>query len=161
MKTTHAKKSMPIGWVKAVLVAGLIVGTLDISAAIIQTLLNNGNIVKLLQFIASGLFGRQSFSGGVPFAISGLLFHYIIALGWTVLFFLIYPRIKFMAEYKILTGLLYGCFVWLIMNQVVLPLSNTPPISFNILSAVVAILILVGAIGLPLAFLAQRFYLKK
>lgn len=155
------KKMSKLKLVKTAILAGLIVGSMDILAAIVQTLITKGDPIKLFQFIASGLFGRQSFSGGVPYAILGLFFHYTIAIGWTILFFIIYPRVKFMTEFKILTGLLYGCFIWLVMNQVVLPLSNTPPIPFSVLSAVVGALILVCAIGLPLSFLAQRFYSRK
>jgi uncharacterized membrane protein YagU involved in acid resistance len=137
------------------------VGTLDITAAIVQTLIYKGNIIRLFQFIASGVFGTGSFSGGLPFAFYGLIFHYGIAFCWTVIFFVAYPRVKFLSENKIVAGLCYGLFVWLIMNRVVLPLSNIPPRAFELTRAALAALILIAAIGLPLSFLAASFYSKK
>jgi hypothetical protein len=149
------------GLFKAILSAGLLVGTLDISAAIIQTLVNKRDVVKLFQFIASGVFGTaQSFSGGLTFALYGLIFHYIIAFAWTVIFFTAYPRLKFLSWNKILVGIGYGIFVWLIMNRVVLPLSNTPSIPFVLTKAILAVSILVVAIGLPLSFVANSYYSK-
>jgi hypothetical protein len=146
---------------KAILSAGLVVGTLDISAAIIQTLINKRDVIRLFQFIASGVFGTaRSFSGGLIFALYGLIFHYFIALSWTVLFFMVYPKLKFLSRNKIMTGVGYGFFIWLIMNRVVLPLSNTPPFPFDFMKAILAAAILVVAIGLPLSFLASSYYSK-
>jgi hypothetical protein len=147
---------------KAILSAGLLVGTLDISAAIIQTLINKRDVIKLFQFIASGVFGvAQSFSGGLTFAFYGFVFHYFIAFSWTVLFFMAYPRLRFLSINKILSGVGYGLFVWLIMNKVILPLSNTPPIPFVLTKAILAAAILVVAIGLPLSFIANSYYSKQ
>jgi hypothetical protein len=142
-------------FLKAILLAWLIVGTLDITAAIIQTLIKGGNIIKMFQYIASGVFGKASFSGGLPFAFYGLVFHYCIAFGWTALFFLIYPKMRLLSKNKIITGLGYGFFVWLVMNGVVLPLSNVPQSPIRIFPAV---LILMAAIGLPLSFMVNKFY---
>jgi hypothetical protein len=149
------------GLFKAIFVAGLVAGTLDIIAAMIQTLINNRTQLELFQFIASGVFGKKAFMGGLPFAFLGLLFHYVIAFSWTILLFLIYPKLKLHFVNIVITAVGYGVFVWLIMNQLVLPLSNAPPIPFSISRAVTAALILIGAIGVPLSLLVHRFYSRK
>jgi hypothetical protein len=145
----------------AILSAWLVVGTLDLFAAIIQTLINNGSVEKLLQFIASGVFGSEAFSGGLTTAVYGAIFHYAIAFGWTLLFFLVYPALKLAQQNRVLTGLVYGMVVWLVMNQVVLPLSNITQRQFDLTKAAIAAAVLIVAIGLPLSFLAHRYYKNK
>lgn len=141
-----------------ILISWLIVGTLDMSAAVIQTLINGGSPVKMLQFISSGVFGTSAFTTEMPYSLLGVVFHYIIALGWTILFFFLYPRVDFLSWNVIATGILYGVFVWTIMNTVILPLANTPPVKFSLLKAIVAALVLIVAIGLPLSFMARKYY---
>ena len=146
------------GLISAIISAGIVAGTLDITAAIIQTLINGGNPLKMLQFVASGIFGETAFAGGMPYSFWGLLFHYMIAFGWTILFFKIYPKFTFLSKNVLATGIGYGLFVWLVMNRVVLPLSNTPPRNFQLTQALIAMVVLILAIGLPLSVLARRYY---
>lgn len=107
-------------------------------------------------FVASGVFGKEAFTGGVLMSVCGLLFHFLIAFIFTTFFFFIYPRLKFLSFNVILTALLYGVFVWIIMNRIVLPLSNTPVIPFTWMGAAIAAGILTLCIGLPLAIIAKR-----
>lgn len=138
--------------------AWLIAGTLDLSAAAIQTLIAGRDPLMMLKFIASGVFGTDAFAGGNGFAMAGALFHYVIALIWTVLFFLLYPRWKFLQKNIWLSGVVYGLLVWLVMNRIVLPLSNTPPIPFTIKGALISSAILILAIGIPLSLMARKYY---
>jgi hypothetical protein len=144
--------------VKVIGAVSLLAGTLDILAAVIQTLVLGGSPVKMLQYIASGVFGAESFSGGNSFAVMGLAFHYVIALIWTSIYFLLYPKIKILSKNWVLSGLFWGLFIWGIMNLVVLPLSNVPQSAWNTPRAIIALLILIGAMGLPISYLAYRFY---
>lgn len=151
IKREQIKRRSSIIWL-----TGLLAGTLDILAAIAQTYLSGGKPVKMLQYIASGFFGEESFVGGIPYAFYGLVFHYAIAFAWTVLFFLIYPRMKFLKQNWLLTGAGYGAFIWIVMNLVVLPLSNVPQSSFDLKTAAIGMLILMVCVGLPLSYLARR-----
>mgnify|MGYP000975486531 CR=1 FL=1 len=142
---------------RVILPSALLVGTLDITAATIQYYMRTGkDPLNVPRFVASGVFGQQAFSGGTPMAAWGLLFHYLIAFSFSVFFFWIYRKWAFLAKYRILTGILYGIFIWMVMNLVVLPLSNTPPLSLNIGKAAEAASILICMIGLPLSFIAAR-----
>ena len=143
---------------KTILLTGLLVGTLDGSAAVIQTLAYGRNPIRLFNFIASGVFGNDAFAGGLPYAFYGLLFHYCIAFTWTVFFFWIYPVVKILSRNKIMTGVVYGLFIWLTMNRIVVPLSNVAAFPFRITSAMIGASILMAAIGLPLSFIAHKFY---
>ena len=126
----------------------ILAGTLDIAAAMINSNLRTGTgPITVLQFIASGVLGREAFSGGLLTAFSSLVFHYFIAFIWTLIFFIIYPGFNLSPKYKIIAGLSYVILIWLIMNLVVLPLSNIPQIPFQfsqVLPGLSFIMFLVG-----------------
>jgi hypothetical protein len=142
---------------RTVLWAWLLVGTLDITAAIVNYWIGGGRQpISVFIYIASGVFGQTAFEVGAPMAWWGLIFHYFIAFGWTAFFFLIYPRIGFMSTNWIITGVLYGMFIWLIMNRVVVQLSNTPKGPFRLTNSIIQCGILIAMIGLPLSYIARR-----
>ena len=141
---------------------GLIAGILDIICALVQYYLQAGkNPEVVLKFIASGVFGPSALKGDISFALYGLLFHYLIAFIWTTFYFLIYPKIPLLSRNRTLSGFGYGFFVWVIMTRIVVPMSNTPKIPFSIGRAVIAVLILMFAIGLPISFLINKYYSTK
>lgn len=61
---------------------------------------------------------------------------------------------------EIETGCLYGVFIWIVMTQVVLPLSNTPKIPFNMIQAIIGINILMIAVGIPISIIIGNYYAK-
>src|SRR4051812_13442704 len=100
--------------------AGVIVGTFDILAAFIYYFIKTrGNPLHVLKFIASGIFGKQAFSGGPLVMLSGLILHYMIAFSFTVFFFWLLRKIKMFSNHKVLSGIIYGLFIWAVMNLVV------------------------------------------
>jgi hypothetical protein len=145
---------------KTILLSWLLVGTLDISFATTQYMLKGGtNPINILVYISSAIFGPQAAAIGPPsMAILGLALHFLIALIWTVLFFILYTRIPAMSLNRIVTGVVYGYFMQFIMSQVVVRLSNTAKGPFNFVNFLVAGAILCVAIGLPLSFIAYRHY---
>ena len=143
----------------AVLTTGLIAGTLDILAACISAYIQRGSSPeRLLQFVASGLFGPDAFTGGISMAIVGLVMHFMIAISWTSLFYLLYPRLSLLRKNKIVAGIIYGAFVWVIMNLVILPYTNIPKSPFNLTSAAIGMVILMLMIGMPNSFRAPKYY---
>ncbi|MDB5013885.1 MAG: hypothetical protein JWQ25_2087 [Daejeonella sp.] len=145
-----------------VIKTGLIVGTLDILAAFIYFSIKTGqkSPVNLLKFVASGFFGKDAFTGGSSMVMAGLLFHYFNAMAFTAFFFLLFPKIRFFAKNKILTGVLLGIFVFAVMNFLVVPLSNVPPQPVNLVNSLINGLILICCIGLPLSFMVSSYYNK-
>ncbi len=59
--------------------AGLIAGILDITSAFVIAGLKGTGSIRMLQGIASGLLGPQSFQGGTATAGLGLAIHFLIA----------------------------------------------------------------------------------
>lgn len=147
---------------KTILLAGLLAGSLDIIAALVNFYINTGKDPKIvLKYIASAVFGKAAFSDNNAMAIWGLLLHFLIAFIWTILFFFIYPKLKLLSWNRIITGILYGIFIWIIMTRVVVPMSKITAGPFNLRQAIIAVLILIAAIGLPLSFIAHRYYALK
>ncbi|WP_026969711.1 hypothetical protein [Algoriphagus terrigena] len=135
----------------------LLVGTLDILAACIQYYLKTGSGPALVfKFIASGVFGAEAFSAGDSMIVYGLLFHYSIAVSFTIFFFLITTLFPALLKAKVVTGIGYGIAVWIVMNLIVVPISNTPKGEFDWINAGIGMLILIVCIGLPLSFIAAK-----
>ena len=156
---TAFTNNKPAKAVTTIIKAGLIAGTLDIATALVMfSIKTHKDPMIVFQYIASAAFGKAAYTGDVSFIVAGIAFHYIIAFSFTILFFLLYPRIKFMHNYPILAGLTYGIFVWLMMNLVVLPLTKLPPITFNLQSAVPGTIVLMLAIGLPVSLIIHNYF---
>ena len=144
---------------KPLFITGLVVGTLDGLAAVIMYSIQTGkDPLNVFRFIASGVFGAAAFSGGVPMALWGIIFHYIIAFGWTILFFWLAGRFSFLRNNWIISGTIYGIFVWLMMNLVVVPLSLVPMKSSpkEWLAILKGAFILIVCVGLPVSYSARR-----
>lgn len=142
---------------KIILLTTLLAGTLDGLAATIKYLVSTGeNPLNVFRFVASGVFGNAAIAGGLNMALLGILFHYFIAGIWVSLFFWLYPRVKPKWTNKYVSGMLYGIIVWLIMNLIVLPLSNTPALTSNLMQDIIGILILIVAIGLPVSLVHDK-----
>ncbi|HEX6565828.1 MAG TPA: hypothetical protein VF020_16185 [Chthoniobacterales bacterium] len=142
-----------------VLAIGLFAGTLDMADALIFNVLRGITSVMVLQYIASGLIGAASFHGGVATTGLGLVLHYLIALGWTTLFYIASRKIAILTRRPILSGLIYGNVIYLVMNFVVLPVSGVPhPKSTTTVAALVnGVLALMFCIGLPISVLTARY----
>ena len=146
---------------KAVLVTTLVAGTLDIAAVHVNQLIRTGVFpVGIFNFIAGGAISlEKALSGGAAVVLLGVLIHYFISFSFTLLFFVMYPVIVRVSRNKYVNGLLYGAFVWVVMNLVVLPFSALPakPFVFNN-QAVTGLLILMVVFGPPISLLADRYY---
>jgi hypothetical protein len=137
----------------------LLVGTLDISAAFLNSYLRSGTSpVIVLQFIASGVLGDSSFDGGFFTAFLGLIFHYFIAFSWTFIFFFVFPKLNISAKYKVISGLIYGIIIWLIMNLIIVPTSNTPSFHPALIQKLIGISFIMFLIGLPVSLIFHKYY---
>jgi hypothetical protein len=145
-----------------ILQAGLIVGTLDILSAFIYYYIKSGktNFLVIFKFIASGIFGKDAGDGGTGMIVAGFILHYAIAFSFTIFFFWLFPKVNVMSKNRIVTGIVYGLFVWTLMNLVVVPLSNTVHRTMKLEGALINMGILIVCIGLPLSFMANAFFRK-
>src|SRR3954466_2674605 len=108
----------------AVLRAGLLVGCLDITSALIHFFVRTGrDPLIVLKYISSAILGKSAFTGGAAVVLLGLLFHFVIAFTFTLLFFILYPKLGGFTRNRLLTGILYGLFIWTVMNLLVVPMT--------------------------------------
>lgn len=144
-----------------ILLSSLLVGTLDITGACISSNIQYGSTpADVLKYVAGGAYGPAAKTGGTGMILMGLLFHFIIATSFTVLFFLLYPEMKWMQWNKIITGVLYAVFMWLVTTQLIIPMTPIKYQSLALKQVSISIGILTIAIGIPLAFLADNYYRK-
>jgi uncharacterized membrane protein YagU involved in acid resistance len=144
---------------KPILLAGLVAGTLDILDPIVfYGIRNRVPAIRILQSVASGLLGREAFSGGLRTAALGLAIHFCIATFWAALFIFIARPVPAMRRHAIASGMIYGLIVYAVMNYLVLPQTHARPLptqaSLAVLNGVCAI---VFCIGLPIALIAKRY----
>jgi uncharacterized membrane protein YagU involved in acid resistance len=163
MSSSISKKNKAASATKTILLSGFVAGTLDILAAILiyAVIMQKVTAVQILNGIASGAFGKTTVGSPAIMALMGLAFHFIIAFCFAIGYFIVYPYIPFLGKQKIIGGLLYGMFVWAVMNLVVVPMSNAYHAPFAWPSAIRAASILMICIGLPISVITSRYYSAK
>lgn len=150
------EKTQRLSTARAILYGGLAVGILDGLYAVVVWALRGVKPGQVFQGVAAGLLGRESFAGGTPTALLGLLLHFFIAFCVAAVYVLASRRLDVLARRPVICGLLYGVLVYLVMTFVVVPLSaargGVPTLSSFLLNATFHALL----VGLPAALFAAR-----
>lgn len=149
------RKPLSVG--QAIAYGTIVVGTLDISDAIVVSLVRGSTPARMLQGIASGLLGRASFQGGVATMALGLLIHFFIAFCVVTTYNVASRRFAVLTRRPLICGPIYGVLVYLFMYRVVIPLSAigvTPQFVFP--RSINDVLIHAFGVGLPSALCAAR-----
>lgn len=108
---------------RAILVGGLLAGTLDIGAA---ALINRVSPVLILHYIASGVLGKASFSVGAPAAYLGLVLQWAMSVLIAAIYWSVSARMPRLRARWWLGGLLAGAVIYAVMNFLVMPFSAAP-----------------------------------
>jgi hypothetical protein len=145
---------------KTVLLTGLFVGTTDIVSAFISVYIRSGKFPeKMFNYIAGGALGlAAAINGGAGVAFLGLFFHYFIAFSFTLFFFLVFPKLKFLAFNKYMIGMLYAVFVNQVMEQVILRLTPLPRGPFSLADEFIGWVVFGVVFGIPIAYNAYKYY---
>ncbi|MBI3676808.1 MAG: hypothetical protein HY243_09360 [Proteobacteria bacterium] len=110
-----------MGWAgKAILIGGLVAGTLDVGAA---CLITGRDPIFILQVIASGLLGHNSYDGGLQSAGVGLLAQWFISFGAAAVYVLAGMVLPILLRMPLPSGLVFGAGTYFVMNAIVVPLS--------------------------------------
>jgi hypothetical protein len=142
-----------IGW------AGLLAGSLDITAAFVEAGLEGRSPVSLLQGIAGGLLGMSSFRGGLATAALGAFFHFLIAATAAAVFYLASRKLKFLVKHAIPSGLLYGVAVYIFMYYIVLPISayHTKIALPTMTGLIRDVAVHMFMVGLPISLMVRKY----
>lgn len=150
MRESKAFRAILLGW--------LIAGTMDITAAIITTLAYGRSPARMLQGIASGVLGTRSFEGGLKTSVLGLLLHFVIAFGATVVYYAASRKLTFLVRQAVVSGILYGIAVYFFMQLVVIPLSAIASRApFRPFQLALGLLVHILCVGLPIALVIRHY----
>ena len=116
-------RSAATSGLRAILVGGLVAGTLDIGAA---ALINHVSPVLIVHYIASGVLGKASFSLGTPAACLGLILQWAMSVIIAAIYWSVTARMPRLREKWWRGGLLAGLVIYLVMNFLVMPFSAAP-----------------------------------
>ena len=159
--TTHDEnakmKAFSKGPFRAIFWGGLLAGTFDITQAFVEFSLMGSTPFRILQRIASGIFGSHSREMGWTSAAVGLLCHFTVAFGAATVYYLASRKLRLLIERPILCGLIYGELVFLFMYFVVIPLSAIGHPQFNLATYITGPIGHPLLVGLPIAFCVRRF----
>jgi hypothetical protein len=105
----------------AVLLGGLVAGTVDIGAA---SLIFRASPAPVLRAIASGLLGPEAKTGGNEVLLIGLLLQWAMSMLIAAIYGLAALAMPILARRWLTFGLAYGVGVYFVMTYVVVPLSR-------------------------------------
>ena len=139
-----------------VIYGGLAAGLLDIVNATAFWFLYNGTPpVRILQAIAAGLLGKDSFAGGTATAAFGLFLHFFTACVMAAVYWLACRQWQVLLRRPVVAGIAYGIGTYIAMNYVVVPLSRATPPPFILSWFIDSVLAHVVLVGLLFAFIAR------
>src|SRR5262245_60670899 len=144
------------GAFRTILIAGLVVGVLDISSAFLIWWQRSVGARRGLQGIAAGLLGASSFDGGLVTAGFGLALHFFVAFVVVTIFYLASRKIEFLVVHPVVSGVLYGIGVYIVMYWFVLP-AAFPTFRHRLGNDLLAVAIHISLIGLPCALIVHRY----
>ena len=143
---------------RAIFWGGLLAGVLDLTAAIVTNGFRGIAPIRILQSIASGLLGAESYRGGFRTALMGTALHFVITFGAATVYYVASRQFRFLVNQAVISGLIFGIAVYWFMNLVVLPLSAFPhKITFRPALLVTGLVVHMLCVGLPIALSVRRF----
>lgn len=116
--------------------AGLLTGLSDaLFASLLSVFVFHSTVTRVWLGVASTLLGRSALDGGTGTVLVGLLMHFGVAFGWSLVFLTLvlrWPWIRrvLASRYGVIkVAAMYGPFIWLVMSLVVIPLLvHRPPV---------------------------------
>jgi len=106
--------------IAAILLGGLIAGTIDIGAA---ALINAVSVAVILRAIARGILGEVAFEAGAGPVWLGLILQWGMSILIAAIYVFAGGTLRILRQRWIATGLVYGVGVFFVMSYAVVPLS--------------------------------------
>ncbi|HJT99542.1 MAG TPA: hypothetical protein VJ696_14585 [Rhodanobacteraceae bacterium] len=142
----------------AAIAGGTLAGAIDLTyATSFHGLVNHIAPIRILQSIASGLFGVASFQMGYASAAAGFAAHFIILIVAAGIFGFARRRIALLREHAYPAGMAFGVAIYCTMNYVVLPLSAAPHFKSAPVAAISDFAVHVLLLGPAISLVAKRF----
>ncbi len=149
-------------WWRWAVLAGLVAGSLDIVYAGVTAFDRGSSATRVLQSIASGVLGRDSYAGGSTTAAVGLGLHYAMTLMMAFAYFAVARKWESLARHPLRWAIVYGLVIWIVMERVVIPLSSAPfRMPLEPASAAKALCVHIVLVALPIALLALHAHRQR
>lgn len=142
---------------RAIVMGGVLAGILDISAAFVNGGLDGRSPMFVLQSVASGLLGRDSYKGGIKSAALGAVLHFSIAFVACTVYYVASRKIRLLTRRPVVCGLLYGVAVYMFMYLVVLPLRFQRSFAQTLSVVATDVAIHMLCVGLPISLAVRRY----
>ena len=111
----------------SVVVAALVIGAIAALTEMVPVFPIQGALGVpprlVLQSIASGLLGRQAYSGGAATVLLGIALHLLISFLFALAYVVVADRWAALRRHPWLAGIAYGTVVFAVMRYIVVPLS--------------------------------------
>lgn len=142
---------------QTILCGGLIMGSIDILKNIVFLSYQGRPWTFVLHYVASAAIGRDAaFGGGLPTAMLGLFFHFLIAFTAFTVYYFASRKLPTLVRHAWIWGPVFGVAVFCFMRFVVIPLSTigwpkNPP------SAIIdGLLTHIFCVGLPTSLIVRE-----
>lgn len=109
-----------------VLAGGLAIAATDLVYCVLFWAPQGVSPMRLLQGIAAGALGPAGFQGGVATALLGAGFQWLIGFGYVLAYALVSRRVALLHVHPQRYGIAYGMLLYLVMNEIIVPLSAAP-----------------------------------
>lgn len=141
---------------RTIFLAGFAAGLADFLYATIRTAYAGGSVVGTWKGVAGGLIGRAARAGGIEIALLGVALHFLIMFGAAAIFFSVVKRLAWFASRPWITGVVFGIAFLVVMNWVILPLSQIGrPLYAGTMGLLTAALWHILLAGLPIAWVTS------
>ena len=108
-------------FVRAVIIATVVAGTLDILSAFVYAIMANGTPLGVLRGVGSAVVDRDAFANPYILPAIGLALHFAIMLVMAAVYVLVASRVALLNRLSVLSGVGYGLVLWGVMYWVILP----------------------------------------
>ena len=115
MKSSHSK-----ALVRAIIIATMVAGTLDILSAFVYAIMAGGAPMGVLRAVGGAIIDRTTVAPGM-LAVIGLALHFAIMTVMVTAYMLCAARIPLINRHAVPSGIAYGLVLWGVMYWIVLP----------------------------------------
>ena len=144
-------------YLKTILLAGFISGSLDAAAAILfyakSYELHNMGLV--FRYIAKGILGKGAYSAGVIYPLIGLILHYLISTIWSIFYFSFLSK-SFRSGFLWIKMPVLAALIWIVMNAIVMPIFGFSNAHYDGWSILKSFLILLVCVSAPIVIITEK-----
>lgn len=144
-----------IAW-PLVVAGGLAIAATDLIYCVLFWSPQGVSPMRILQGIAAGALGRASFQGGIATALLGAGFQWLIGTCYVLAYAVAARRVAPLRTHPRRYGIAYGMLLYMVMNNIIVPLSAAPQPAHPNLAWMLANIPMFAVFGAMAALYAQR-----